>query len=42
MTPETLEALIRSVGREPFRRNTVYNAAVLRDYRADCALMTTA
>ena len=42
MTPETLEALIKSVGREPFRRNTVYNAAVLRTYQPDCALTTTA
>ena len=42
MTPEMLEALIKSVDREPFRRNTIYNAAVLRDYQADCALMTTA
>ena len=42
MTPEMLEALIKSVDREPFRRNTVYNAAVLRDYQADCVLMTTA
>ncbi len=42
MTPETLEALIRSVDREPFRRNTVYNAAVSRTYQTEAALTTTA
>jgi len=42
MTPETLEALIRSVDREPFRRNTVYDAAVLKTYQPDCALTSTA
>jgi FO synthase len=42
MTPETLEALIKSVDREPFRRNTVYDAAVSKTYQPDCALTINA